>query len=98
MFVYHSISAFPGSRQLLIGSFLLKKPSLGAILLSLIPFAAMCFSVSLWDRVDPVVAGPPFNIFWLFSWVVLTPLCNGGAVPLEAPRQPDPPHRCPNPK
>ena len=64
----------------------MKTPSLGAILLSLIPFAAMCFSVSLWDRVDPVVAGLPFNIFWLISWIVLTPLCMWGAYHLEARR------------
>jgi hypothetical protein len=70
-----------------------KTPSLGAILLSLIPFAAMCFSVSLWDRVNPVVGGLPFNIFWLISWIVLTPLCMLGAYRLEAPRQPDSSHQ-----
>jgi hypothetical protein len=76
----------------------LKKPSLGAVLLSLIPFVAMCFSVSLWDRVDPVVAGLPFNIFWLISWIVLTPLCMWGAYRLEAPRQPDSSRGDPNDK
>jgi hypothetical protein len=29
----------------------MRKPSLGAILLALIPFVAICFSVSLWDRI-----------------------------------------------
>jgi hypothetical protein len=66
-----------------------KTPSLGAILLSLVPFAAMCFSVPLWDRIDPVIAGLPFNIFWLISWILLTPLCMWGAYRLEAPRQLD---------
>jgi Protein of unknown function (DUF3311) len=66
-----------------------KTPSLGAILLGLVPFATMCFSVVLWDRIDPVVAGLPFNIFWLISWIVLTPLCMWGAYRIEAPRQAD---------
>jgi hypothetical protein len=63
--------------------------SLGAILLGLVPFAAMCFSVAVWDRIDPVVGGLPFNIFWLISWIVLTPLCMWGAYHLEVPRQDD---------
>ena len=53
----------------------MKRPSLGAILLALIPFAAMCFSVALWDRVDPMVLGIPFNLFWLISWIVFSTLC-----------------------
>ena len=43
----------------------MRKASIGAILLGLIPFLAMCFSVSLWDRVYPMVLGMPFNLFWL---------------------------------
>jgi len=66
-----------------------KTPSLGAILLSLVPFAAMCFSVGAWDHIDPIVWGLPFNIFWLISWIVLTPLCMWGAYRLEAPRHAD---------
>ena len=66
--------------------------TLGAILLGLVPFAAMCFSVAVWDRIDPVVGGLPFNIFWLISWIVLTPLFMWGAYRLEAPRQTDSSH------
>jgi hypothetical protein len=60
-----------------------KPASLSTILLSLVPFAAMCFSVALWDRLDPVVAGLPFNIFWLISWIALTPLCMWAVYRLE---------------
>jgi len=60
-----------------------RKPSLGAALFGLIPFIAMCFSVSLWDRVYPMVLGLPFNLFWLVSWILLTPLCMWGAYVLE---------------
>ena len=52
-----------------------KKPPLLAILLGLIPFVAMCFSVALWDRIDPTILGIPFNLAWLLCWIVLTTLC-----------------------
>lgn len=53
----------------------LKRPSLGAIAVALIPFCTMCFSVSAWDRIYPMVLGLPFNFFWLLSWIVLTSVC-----------------------
>jgi hypothetical protein len=62
---------------------MVKKPSWGAMLIALVPFAAVCFSVSLWDRVYPMVLGLPFNLFWLISWVWLTPLIMWGAYRLE---------------
>jgi hypothetical protein len=63
-----------------------KRPSLGAVLLGLIPFAAACFSVALWDRVYPMIFGLPFNLFWLIAWLLLTPLCMWGAYRLEISR------------
>jgi hypothetical protein len=60
-----------------------RKPSTGAILLALIPFVAICFTVSLWDRIDPRVLGLPFNFFWLITWLLLTPLCMWGVYRLE---------------
>ena len=63
-----------------------KKPSRGALLFGLIPFAAMCFSVPLWDRVEPIVLGLPFNLFWLISWIVLSTLCLWGAYRVEKMR------------
>jgi Protein of unknown function (DUF3311) len=68
----------------------MKTPLLGSILLALIPFIAICFSVSLWDRIDPMILGLPFNFFWLLSWLLLTPLCMWGAYRLETPRIPRP--------
>ena len=67
----------------------LKRPSLGSMLLALIPFAAICFPVGLWDRVYPLVLGVPFNFFWLTCWLLLTPLCMWGAYRLEVPRGSD---------
>jgi Protein of unknown function (DUF3311) len=70
----------------------LRKPSLGALLLGLIPFVAMCFTVSLWDRIDPIVLGLPFNLFWLILWILLTPVCMWGAYVLEVRKEsPHPP-------
>ena len=69
----------------------MKRPSVGALLLGSIPFVAVCFTVSLWDRVDPTVLGLPFNLLWLISWLLLTPACMWGAYWLEAPREPKAP-------
>lgn len=63
-----------------------KKPSWGALFVGLIPFAAMCFSVALWDRIDPMILGLPFNLFWLISWIVLSTVCMWVAYRLEAVR------------
>jgi hypothetical protein len=65
-----------------------RKPSLGAVLLGLIPFAAMCFSVAWWDRVEPRVFGLPFNLMWLLCWIVLSAFCIWLAYRIESrPRQ-----------
>lgn len=53
----------------------MRKPATAALWLAAIPFAAMCFSVALWDRIDPVILGLPFNLFWLIAWIVLSSLC-----------------------
>jgi hypothetical protein len=66
------------------------KPSLGSILLGLVPFAAMCFSVSAWDRIYPMILGLPFNLFWLLSWIVLTSVCMWAAYRLELSRDAEP--------
>jgi len=63
-----------------------KKPSVGALLLALIPFVAMCVSVSLWDRIQPMIFGLPFNLFWLIAWIVLSSLCLWAAYRVELAR------------
>jgi hypothetical protein len=62
----------------------MKAPSIRALALGAIPFVAMCFTVSLWDRVQPLVLGLPFNLFWLILWILLTPCCLWGAYRLES--------------
>jgi hypothetical protein len=49
-----------------------------SLILTAVPFVAICFSVPLWDRVYPLVFGLPFNLFWLVAWIPLTSLCMWG--------------------
>ncbi len=74
-----------------MGQFGLKRPSLGAIAIGAIPFIATCFTVSLWDRIYPMVLGMPFNFFWLVLWILITPLCMLPAYRLEVPPAAKPP-------
>ena len=48
----------------------------------------MCFTVPLWDRVQPLMLGLPFNLFWLILWIILTPCCLWGAYRLDRPADP----------
>ena len=64
----------------------MKRPSLLALLLALIPYLGVCFSVPLWDRVYPMVFGLPFNFFWLTLWILLMPVCLWGAYRVEESR------------
>lgn len=64
-----------------------RRPSRSALLWGLVPFAALCFSVPLWDRIYPMVFGLPFNLVWLLAWVALTPLCMWAAYRIEMRRR-----------
>jgi hypothetical protein len=64
-----------------------RKPSLRALLLGLLPFVGMCFSVALWDRIDPMILGLPFNLAWLLGWIVFTSLCLWAAYRVESARE-----------
>lgn len=66
----------------------MRKPRRGALLCGLIPFAALCFSVPLWDRIDPMLFGIPFNFFWLLSWIFATPLFMWAAYRIETRHKP----------
>jgi len=46
----------------------------------------MCLLVPLWDRVEPMVLGLPFNLFWLISWIILSTFCLWGACRVEKMR------------
>jgi uncharacterized protein DUF3311 len=63
-----------------------QRVSLGAIVFGLIPFIGMCFSVPLWDLVDPMILGMPFNMFWLILWTLLSSACMWAAYRFEQSR------------
>jgi len=54
-----------------------------ALLLGCIPFLALVFLLPLANRVDPVILGLPFLLFWILVWILLTPLILLGAYLLE---------------
>jgi len=66
----------------------IRRPSTAAVLIGLIPFLAMCFSVPLWDRIAPRILGLPFNLFWLSLWIVLSSGCMELARRVESKAKP----------
>ncbi len=45
-----------------------------ALILGSIPFITLVFALPLVNRIEPVILGLPFLLFWIISWVILTPL------------------------
>lgn len=45
-----------------------------ALLLGAVPFITLVFALPLVNRIKPVVLGLPFLLFWILTWVALTPL------------------------
>jgi len=43
----------------------------------------MCLSVALWDRIQPMIFGVPFNLAWLIAWTPLTTLSLWAAYRIE---------------
>ncbi|MDR7074376.1 DUF3311 domain-containing protein [Fictibacillus barbaricus] len=56
---------------------------LSMILLIVLPFLAQLVVLPFVNRIDPIILGLPFLQFWLFLWIVLTPLCTLGIYQLQ---------------
>ena len=52
----------------------MKKGTRIALSLGAIPFLTLVFALPLVNRIEPVILGLPFLLFWILSWVALTPL------------------------
>ena len=52
----------------------MKKGTRLALLLGAIPFITLVFALPLVNRIQPVVLGLPFLLFWILAWVLLTPV------------------------
>lgn len=61
-------------------------PSWRAVAIAMVPFAGICFSVPLWDRVHPMILGIPFNMAWLLAWIPITSVCLALAHRIESAR------------
>jgi len=44
-----------------------------ALLLGAVPFLMLVFALPFVNRVEPVILGLPFILFWILFWVTLTP-------------------------
>jgi hypothetical protein len=54
-----------------------------ALLVATIPFITLVFALPLVNRVEPVILGFPFILFWIVVWVILTPAILFAAYMLE---------------
>jgi len=45
-----------------------------ALFLGAIPFITLVFALPLVNRINPIILGLPFILFWILSWVLLTPV------------------------
>ncbi|MBD3414284.1 MAG: DUF3311 domain-containing protein [Candidatus Aminicenantes bacterium] len=61
----------------------MKKGTKYALILGAIPFITLVFALPLVNRIKPVILGLPFLLFWILSWVLLTPLILFAAYTLE---------------
>lgn len=61
----------------------MKKGTRIALILGAIPFVTMVFALPLVNRIEPIILGMPFLLFWLLAWVVLTPVILAVAYKLE---------------
>ena len=44
-----------------------------ALLLGAVPFLTLVFALPFVNRIEPVILGLPFLLFWILVWVMLTP-------------------------
>ena len=52
----------------------MKKGTRIALCIGAIPFLTLVLALPFVNRIEPVVLGLPFLLFWILVWVVLTPL------------------------
>lgn len=44
-----------------------------ALILGAIPFITLVFALPLVNRIEPIILGLPFLLFWILSWVMMSP-------------------------
>jgi Protein of unknown function (DUF3311) len=48
-----------------------------ALLVALVPVVALVAGLPFVNRVEPIVLGLPFLLFWILGWVLVTPIFLG---------------------
>jgi len=54
-----------------------------AALCGAIPFLTLVFALPFVNRIEPLIFGLPFVLFWILLWVILTPACLFAAYKIE---------------
>jgi hypothetical protein len=62
----------------------MQKGTRNALLLACVPFITLVFMLPVVNRTEPVILGLPFLLFWIVTWVFLTPFFLLGAYLLES--------------
>lgn len=58
-------------------------------LLAALPFLGLLGGMVFANRVEPLVLGLPFVLFWILTWVVLTPVVMGVVYVLDPANRED---------
>jgi hypothetical protein len=56
-----------------------KRHPVVALVLALVPVVALVAGLPFVNRLQPVVLGLPFLLFWILGWVLVTPIFLGVA-------------------
>ncbi|MCX6575730.1 MAG: DUF3311 domain-containing protein [Candidatus Aminicenantes bacterium] len=59
-----------------------------ALIFGAIPFLTLVFALPFVNRIEPIVLGLPFVLFWILLWVVLTPAVLWAAYKIEKKHNP----------
>ena len=51
----------------------MQKGTLLALMLGALPFLMLVFALPFVNRLEPVILGMPFLLFWILAWVIATP-------------------------
>jgi hypothetical protein len=70
-------------QKLIPGGKKMPKGTRYALLLASIPFVALVFLLPVVNRIEPIILGLPFLLFWIVTWVLLTPFLLFAAYCLE---------------
>ncbi|MFI5166971.1 MAG: DUF3311 domain-containing protein [Thermoanaerobaculales bacterium] len=63
-----------------------KRHPIAAVVSALVPALALVADLPFVNRLEPIVLGLPFLLFWIVGWVLITPVFLGVAYVLAEPK------------